>query len=93
MDVKERIGKLYLQDKFSDVIFVFPENDYLELHGHIVIIATASNFLESLLKGPFENNELRVEITNCSPGIFKLLLRYLFIYLLKKYPNVFFIII
>ncbi|CAC5392392.1 unnamed protein product [Mytilus coruscus] len=79
MAVKDRIGKLFLQNKFSDVIFVFPENDYLELHGHIVIIATASSFLESLLKGPFENNELRVEITNCSPSIFKLLLRFIYL--------------
>ncbi|XP_050435406.1 BTB/POZ domain-containing protein 9-like [Adelges cooleyi] len=68
------ISKLYLNERFSDVVFVV---DNEELHAHRLVLATHSGFFSKYFYGSFdESGRHKVKIKEVSVTSFKILLKY-----------------
>nr|CAD7585955.1 unnamed protein product [Timema genevievae] len=74
--LSEHIGKLYLNDEYSDVILTV---DGQPFHGHKVILAARSDYFRALLFGGMrESQQTEIELKGTSLVAFKSLLKYIY---------------
>ncbi|XP_050433484.1 BTB/POZ domain-containing protein 9-like [Adelges cooleyi] len=70
------ISKLYLNEKFSDVVFVVNNEEF---HAHRVLLASRSEYFSLLLYGEhIESREMKVPIKEGSATSVKVLLQYIY---------------